>query len=461
MTGELDIRAEPDEKHWVVVGGGLAGLTIARDLAAAGRIVTVLEAAPSIGGLAGTWSIGDVHWDKHYHVILDGDTRTLAMLDRLGLADDVVWKKTLTGCFADGKLHSASGPVEFLKLPFLSLIDKVRLGVTVLGAARITDGAPLEKITAEAWLTKWSGRRAYNRFWAPLLRAKLGDDYSLASASFIWAIIRRLYGARDTTGNDEKLGYVRGGYARVFERFADYLGERGVDLRTGAAVAAVRSAPNGVEIELASGEVIAADHAVITAAAPVAARLIPELTQEESDRLRSIRHLGVLCASALIRRPLSGYYVTNLVDTSLPITGVVEMTALVDPSEMGGHHLVYLPRYTTPNDEARDWTDEKIREEFLGALHRVEPSFDPTDVIEFKVSRVTHVLPLPTLDYSKVVPPMETSVDGISIVTSAQIINGTLNVDETVRLAERSATALLLTERYDHGSTGHQSFPRS
>jgi hypothetical protein len=37
---------------------------------------------------------------------------------------------------------------------------------------------------------------------------------------------------------------------------------------------------------------------------------------------------------------------------------------------------------------------------------------------------------------------MATSVAGLHLVSSAQIVNGTLNVNETVELAERAAAAL-------------------
>jgi hypothetical protein len=59
------------------------------------------------------------------------------------------------------------------------------------------------------------------------------------------------------------------------------------------------------------------------------------------------------------------------------------------------------------------------------------------------VSRAKHVLPISTLGYSESLPPMTTSVPGVHIVNTAHILNGTLNVDETVQLANKAAAELI------------------
>ena len=95
----------------------------------------------------------------------------------------------------------------------------------------------LELEPVETWLSKWSGHATFQRFWLPLLRAKLGESWTESNAAFIWATIQRLYAARRSGLKKEMFGYVPGGYARVLERFAEVLTERGVDLRCSATVA--------------------------------------------------------------------------------------------------------------------------------------------------------------------------------------------------------------------------------
>jgi protoporphyrinogen oxidase len=153
--------------------------------------------------------------------------------------------------------------------------------------------------------------------------------------------------------------------------------------------------------------------------------------------------VGIVCASVLLRRPLSPYYITNITESWVPFTAVIEMSALVDRSAFGGRSLVYLPKYATPDEAVFARSDDEIREEFLGALMRMHPDLAPGDVVAFRVSRAKHVFALPTLGYSDVLPPVRTAIPGVHIVNSAHIVNGTLNVNETLGLAERALPGLL------------------
>jgi protoporphyrinogen oxidase len=175
----------------------------------------------------------------------------------------------------------------------------------------------------------------------------------------------------------------------------------------------------------------------------VAAKACPELSDDERRRHLAIRYQGIVCASLLLKRPLAGFYVTNITDP-VPFTAVIEMSALVDRREFGGNHLVYLPKYIDANDPYFHTSDKVVREEFLAGLRKMYPDLRSDEVLEFKVSRVRHVLAIATLNYSSSLPPMATAVPGLFIVNSAHIVNGTLNVNETIQLAER-ATPLLLS----------------
>jgi protoporphyrinogen oxidase len=415
----------------------MLGLTLALRLRQQGHEVTLFEGAPYLGGLASAWQLGDLTWDRHYHVMLLSDAHLRGVVAELGLDDEVEWVETKTGCYAGGELYSVSNTLEFLKFPPLRMIDKLRLGWTIFYGSRVKDWRKLEQVSVESWLTRHSGKRTFDQFWRPLLRSKLGDNYRIASAAFIWAIIQRLYAARRTGLKKEMFGYVRGGYARVLERFGEHLTSLGVDVRLGSRVEAV-SRDDGAPVVVVDGQRHEFDKVVVTAAAPITARLVTGLTPAERSAMEAVEYQGIVCASALTARPLAGYYVTNITDEGMPYTGVIEMSALVKPEEIGGRGLIYLPKYTVADDEAATWSDEEVEDRFLTSLAAMYPEFHRDDVEAFRVSRVRYVLPVATLGYSDRVPSMTTSVPGVFAVNSSHIVNGTLNVNETIQLAERA-----------------------
>ncbi len=430
-------------ERWGIVGGGMLGMTLALRLAQRGANVTLFDAADTLGGLASAWQLGDLVWDRHYHVTLLSDTALRDLLSELDLADEIIWRETRTGFYTDGQHYSMSNSLEFLRFPPLRLIDKCRLAMTILYASKIRQWQKLERIPVTDWLRRWSGARTFEKIWRPLLRAKLGENYTKASAAFIWAIIARMYAARRTGLKKEMFGYVTGGYARVLERFETVLREAGVTVLPGHAATRVERRQGAVDVTLANGEQHTFDQVVVTLAAPLAARLCPGLADDELHKLRHIVYQGIVCTSLLLKQPLSPYYVTNITDTWVPFTAVIDMSALVDTQHLGGYGLVYLPKYVVADDPAFDLSDAELEAQYRQALARIYPDFRQDDVLHVGVSRVRHVLAISTLNYSTQLPPMRTSIPGVHIVNSAHIVNGTLNVNETVQLAEQAAAQLV------------------
>jgi protoporphyrinogen oxidase len=198
------------------------------------------------------------------------------------------------------------------------------------------------------------------------------------------------------------------------------------------------------------------DRVVLTCPSPVVSKLCPQLAAEARCRHEGIEYLGIVCASVLLSEPLADYYVTNITDGGVPFTAVIEMTTLVDRAELGGHALVYLPRYAAADDEVWHWSDAEVEEQFLAALARIYPHFRREQVQAFRISRVKHVMALPTLDYSRNLPPIATSASNVFAVNAAHIVKGTLNVNEVVELADDAFDSILkptIMQNDHHGGT--------
>lgn len=419
------------------------GMTLAYRLAREGHQVTLLEASDHLGGLADPWTIGDVTWDRHYHVTLMSDMHLRGLLDDLGLGKSLNWVETKTGFCTDGKFYSMSNSVEFLKFPPLNLIDKFRLGWTIFYASKIRNWKRLEKVLVSDWLRRWSGKRTFEKIWLPLLKAKLGSNYDRTAASFIHATIARMYAARRTGLKKEMFGYVEGGYETVISRLQKKLIELGVEIRLSQPIQKLEKTETGVRLTCGDQQEIY-DRTILTIPSSRISQYAEGLSEEEIRRLTGVQYQGVICASLLLKKKLGPYYVTNVTDDWVPFTGIIEMTAMVDPAELNGHHLVYLPKYVPSDDDASfAMSNEELEEKFVSALERLYPDFSAADVVACRVSRAREVMAVSTLNYSQNVPSHVTSLPGVYVVNSSQILNGTLNVNENIKLADQALETIL------------------
>ncbi len=442
---------KPTSQRWAIIGGGMLGMTLAHRLAQRGQQVTLCEAAPQLGGLASAWSLGKVVWDRHYHVTLLSDTNLRALLDELGLEKEMRWVETKTGFYSGGKLYSMSTALQFLMFPPLTLLERLRLGSTIFLCSKLRNWKRLEKIPVADWLQRWSGSGVWKKIWLPLLRAKLGEAYKQTSAAFIWAHTQRMYKARRSGQKKEMFGYVPGGYGRILDRFAEVLEAEGVEIRCASAVNRVTGdvgAP--VNVQFVDGTEEQFDRVVFTTPAPIVARTCPQLNEDERKRFNGVQYLGITCSSLLLKKPISSYYVPNITDDWVPLTAVIEMTTIVDPKELSGYSLVYLPKYMVSDDPAFAESDDTVRERCLETLERMYPHFSREDVEAFRISRARYVMALPTLSYSERLPPMKTSVPGVYAVNNAHILKGNLNVNETIEIAEEAMKSVLTEAIQEH-----------
>lgn len=429
--------------HVGVLGGGITGLTAAFYLLRAGCRVTIVEAQPQLGGLATYYDFGPFFWDKFYHCILTSDRPLLRLIGDLGLSEEMRWTETKVGFFTRHGLNSMTTSMDFLRFPAISLWEKFRLAMGILAVNRIDDGLALEQEPIGPWLTRKFGRGNYEKLWEPLLKCKLGSARELASASFIWATIKRLYSTREKdSSKKEKLGYVRCGYHTVFTRLAEAVEAMGGEIVTGARVQRIHSIEGSrVRVDLANRR-FDFDSVIATVPSAVFAKLAPELDPDYRARLEKIQYMGMVCAVLLLKRKLTPYYCTNITE-DLPFTGIIEMTNLISLEETQGRHLVYLPKYTSPTDPLFEAGEDEVWKLFYPSLKRVIPDLKDGDLERHLIFRERLVQPIPVLNYSTLVPPLETGVPNLLLANTTQIVNSTLNNNEMIRIARTAVDAVL------------------
>ncbi|MEM7468935.1 MAG: NAD(P)/FAD-dependent oxidoreductase [Pseudomonadota bacterium] len=429
-------------ERWAVVGGGMLGGTSALRLAQAGHRVTLFESQQQLGGLTSQLHHENIQWDRFYHVIEHSDSYLLSLIDELDLTDCLRWDTTKTNFYDGQKLYPLNNAMDYFRLPALNFIDKGRIALTILYGSSIKDGSDLENIPLSDWLIRWSGASGFHNLWLPLLRGKLGDNYKIASAAFIWSVIQRFYGARSGAKKTESFGYVEGGYARILSALVRSLETQGVKLRTGEPVSEIISQGGSFQVTTPK-EQFNVDKVLVTTPSNIVGRMCSQLDDSEKAAHENLRYQGVVCVSLLMKKALGGAYLTYITEEDLPFTTIIEMTSLVSTKHYGNRHLIYLPKYVPAEHPLFEQPDELITETFVKGLQRIFPVLSKADILSEHVSRARQVTTIPTLNYSARKPTVITSVPGLYVSNSAQISNAALSVNESVCLADQTVARLL------------------
>ena len=214
-----------------IVGGGLTGLVAALSLSA-GHEVVLYERRPVLGGCLSSIDRGTYTIESFYHHCFEGDRHLFALLDRLGLRDDLEWLTGTTGYHVNGRSYPLSTLPEILAYPHLSVLDKARLGWLMLRANRL-DRTALDDVTAQSFILDNLGRSVYTSFFEPLLRSKFGPMQDRVSAA--WLLSRIAIRSNRSSGG-ERLGYLRHGYASLIEGLRSAIEEQGCTVVTNTPV---------------------------------------------------------------------------------------------------------------------------------------------------------------------------------------------------------------------------------
>jgi uncharacterized protein with NAD-binding domain and iron-sulfur cluster len=257
----------------IVIGAGLAGLACAVELADNGYEVEVLEKRPVLGGRVSSWLDKDGDWvETAPHVIRGSYKSLIALMERVGIADRIQWKKQqLVYASKGGKISNISfspsaGPVEILRSmigsDLLGFGDKLKLLTGLLpaftGDKNFIENQDVKNFSD--WATNLGvNREAIGRFFDPLSRTVSflrPDEVSARVIIFQMASIAQGF-------NATRIGFLDGDPCqRLFQPIQAYLEKRGARIRTNTRLARIdfsNDNPRALGLELTNGEYLAAD----------------------------------------------------------------------------------------------------------------------------------------------------------------------------------------------------------
>ncbi|MFG2292664.1 hydroxysqualene dehydroxylase HpnE [Streptomyces sp. NPDC048603] len=436
----------------VVVGGGLAGVTAALELAGAGLDVTLLEGRPRLGGLAFSFKRGDLTVDNGQHVYMRCCTAYRWFLDRIGGTALAPLQDRLDVPVLDvahpqgprlGRLRRAALPVplhlagSLARYPHLSLAERAAVGRAALALRRLDPADPaLDGVDFATWLGRHGqSARTVEALWDLVGIATLNATAGHCSLGLAAMVFK--------TGLLSEPGAADIGWARVpLGDLHDTLARKALDaagVRTAVRtrVTGISRTPDGDWQVGTEGESLTAGTVVLAVPQREAHGLLPHGALDDRDKLLDIGTAPILNVHVVYdRKVLRQPFFAAL---GSPVQWVFDRTDASGLTD-GGQYLA-LSQSAAQADI--DEPVQVLRRKYLPELERLLPAARGAKVRDFFVTRERTATFAPTPGVGRLRPAARTDAPGLYLAGSWTATGWPATMESAVRSGLGAAHAAL------------------
>ena len=377
-----------------IIGAGFTGLAAAWDLSCQGFQVEVFEANSFPGGLAAGFKSHDWQWavEHHYHHIFKTDRAVRTLLKEMNLEQKLFFRKVNTRSFYKNRAWSVDSPISLLMFAPLSLMARLRVGLVVALMKLLPNGEFLEKYTAQDFLTKTMGKKAWQVLWEPLFVGKFGAESGKINMAWFWARI---------AARSQQLGYYRGGFLGLANDMVERLKTAGVVFHFNQPVNKIINDKNRVKLVLAKNQQLFFNKILVTLPYPALAKLM---------KLEKTNLTGLAARTLVLELDAPFFadqtYWLSIHENDWPFLAVVEHTNLVNRAHYGGKSLVYVGKYLTQSDEFYQLNTDQLLAAYEPYLTKLSPDWQQHLINKWDF-KAAFAQPLVYKNHSKLLPKTE------------------------------------------------------
>ena len=399
---------------FVVLGGGVAGLTIAREIARAGRSVTVVERENTVGGLARTFRQEGFSFDLGGHRFHSNNPDVVGWLQQLMGADLLrvhrLSRIHLQGRFIDYPIRLAQATRAF------GTVKALHGAASYLGA-QVTNPRQ-EAVSFEDWVTRRFGRVLYEIYFKPYTEKVWGrrcDELSadwaarrISVPNLMETVLTALVPPRSPLPTAARqFYYPRLGYGTISDRLADGVAGMRQDILTSTSLVKLQFSDDGVAVDIVdgSGATRTLRCAQVISTVPFDALLgalshEPGVTQVAAESRLTYRGL-VLVFLGLSRPQISPDHWTYFPSADL-LFGRSHEPKNWSPAMVPGSAVssLALEVFSSPGEPAWESADQALVDRSVGELEEIG-WLRGGDVVNSWVLRVPYAYPVHTIGYAE------------------------------------------------------------
>lgn len=420
-----------------ILGAGFTGLSAVYRLLQKGHNVTIFEKEADYGGLA----IGfkDSKWDwsleKAYHHWFTNDNFSLNLAKEIN--HEVIIKRPGTDIYSHGKRFPFDSISSLLNFPYFSLLDKLKMGLSVVFLKTIGNHKIFEGKYAYPWIEKYMGGKSMEILWDPLLQGKFGKYKKDIALTWFWARIKK---------RTPFLAYPEGGFKAFADKLAAEIKNLGGKIYLNTEVTGIESNKD-VAIQFTINHkpltINHFDKIIVTLPSPIFTKLAQGLPASYVKQITSIPHLHAQCLILILKKPfMENTYWLNIIDKKFPFLVLVEHTNFMDKKYYGNQHILYIGNYLPMDHPYLKMNAYELLKEFTPYLEKINPNLKSL-IINHKSFIGMFAQPIVTTDYPKLIPQIKTPLKNVYLANLDMVYPWDRGTNYAIELGEKVADEIL------------------
>lgn len=416
-----------------IVGAGFTGLAAGYYLTKLGHEVEIFELDSKPGGLAIGYREKGWKWtlESHYHHWFTNDKYVLELAKEIN--HEVIITRPKTSSFVDGEIFQLDSPTSLLKFPKISLLERLRMGISLAFLKYNPIWKPLENYRAEPYLKKSMGKSGYKMIWEPLMVNKLGKYAREVSLAWFWARIYK---------RTESLAYPKGGFLEFAQHLQKVIEKQKGKLHYNTEVVNLTSSSTPtLSYRLKSGKKIEKmnyDRVIVTTPSFLFKKFAPTLPQEYKDSLGVLKGIGAMNLVLRLNQKFfsDGTYWLNMCDLKSPILALVEHTHFMSKKNYNNENLLYVGNYMEITDKRFTMSEKELLKLYDPWLKKINANYK-SSIIDFKLFKAPFAQPIIYPKYSKRIPTFVTPLQGVYLVNIEQVYPWDRGTNYAVELGKK------------------------
>ena len=397
---------------FVVLGGGIAGLTMARQMVHAGRSVIVIEQGRDVGGLSRTFRRDGFSFDLGGHRFHSNNPDVVRWLQDL-MGDDLLTVRRRSRIHIEGRF--VDYPIRLGQAVGAFGVAKAA-GIAASYAKALLDGRDGEAVSFEHWVERRFGRILYEIYFKPYTEKvwgipcdRLSADWAsqrISLPSLSEAVYRALVRSKHPPATIvSHFYYPRAGYGTIGDRLADEIAGGGGCVLTGASPHRLAFHADEAVVHVDQGEdapgTVRCGHVVSTIPLDRLLALVP--ANPEVERAAAEAHLayrGVILVFLALDRPQVSPDSWTYFPSPALLFGRSHEPKNWSPAMVPGPGVTSLALevFASPGDESWRADDSALVNRAVAELEAVG-GVPAAEVIGAWVLRVPYAYPLYSLGY--------------------------------------------------------------